>query len=38
VDYLRHGRPQTADRHVFFRAIAPRRPIGAAAVSALARS
>ncbi len=38
VDYLRHGRPQTADRHVFFRAAAPRRPIGAAAVSALARS
>ena len=38
VDYLRHGRPQTADRHVFFRAAAPRQPIGAAAVSALARS
>ena len=37
-DYLRHGRPQTADRHVFFRAAAPRQPIGAAAVSALARS
>ncbi len=38
VDYLRHGRPQTADRHVFFRVAAPRQPIGAAAVSALARS
>ena len=38
VDYLRHGRPQTADRHVFVRAAAPRQPIGAAAVSALARS
>jgi integrase/recombinase XerD len=38
VDYLRHGRPQTADRHIFFRAAAPRQPIGAAAVSALARS
>ena len=38
VDYLRHGRPQTADRHVFFRAAAPRQPIGTAAVSALARS
>jgi len=38
VDYLRHGRPQTADRHVFFRAAAPRQPIGAAAVSSLARS
>jgi integrase/recombinase XerD len=38
VDYLRHGRPQSADRHVFFRAAAPRQPIGAAAVSSLARS
>jgi site-specific recombinase XerD len=37
VDYLRHGRPDTADRRVFFRAAAPRRPIGAAAVSSLAR-
>ena len=23
VDYLRHGRPPTTDRHVFFRALAP---------------
>ena len=23
VDYLQHGRPQTNDRHVFFRAAAP---------------
>jgi len=38
VDYLRNGRPDTADRHVFFRAVAPRRPLGAAAVSACARS
>lgn len=38
VDYLRHGRPETSDRHVFFRAVAPRRPIGAAAVSAIARA
>ena len=38
VDYLQHGRPVTEDRHVFFRAAAPRRPIGAAAVSSLARS
>ena len=38
LDYLRHGRPATTDRHVFFRAVAPRRPIGAAAVSSLARS
>jgi site-specific recombinase XerD len=37
LDYLRHGRPTTTDRHVFFRAVAPRRPIGAAAVSSLAR-
>ncbi len=37
VDYLQHGRPQTADRHVFFRAVAPVAPIGAAAVSACAR-
>jgi site-specific recombinase XerD len=37
VDYLQHGRPATTDRHVFFRAAAPRRPIGAAAVSSLAR-
>lgn len=38
LDYLQHGRPATTDRHVFFRAAAPRRPIGAAAVSSLARS
>ena len=37
VDYLRHGRPNTGDRRVFFRVAAPRRPIGAAAVSSLAR-
>lgn len=33
IDYLQHGRPQTTDRHVFFRAVAPLRPIGSAAVS-----
>jgi len=38
LDYLQHGRPATTDRHVFFRAAAPRRPIGAAAVSSLCRS
>jgi integrase/recombinase XerD len=38
LDYLQHGRPVTTDRHVFFRAAAPRRPIGAAAVSSLSRS
>jgi len=37
LDYLERGRPATTDRHVFFRAVAPRRPIGAAAVSSLAR-
>lgn len=37
VDYLRHGRPDVGDRHVFFRVSAPVRPIGSAAVSALAR-
>lgn len=37
VDYLQHGRPESTDRHVFFRAMAPREPIGAAAVSSLAR-
>ena len=36
IDYLQHGRPATADRHVFFRAVAPREPIGSAAVSGLA--
>ena len=38
LDYLRRGRPETTDRHVFFRAAAPRRPLGAAAVSAIARN
>jgi integrase/recombinase XerD len=37
LDYLQYGRPETSDRHVFFRAVAPRQPIGAAAVSSLAR-
>jgi integrase/recombinase XerD len=37
LDYLQHGRPATSERHVFFRAVAPRKPIGPAAVSALAR-
>lgn len=36
ADYLQHGRPQTSDRHVFFRAVAPVQPIGPAAVSARA--
>jgi site-specific recombinase XerD len=33
VDYLKNGRPKTADRHVFFRAQAPARPLTAPAVS-----
>jgi integrase/recombinase XerD len=37
ADYLQHGRPQTAERRIFFRAAAPLRPVGAAAVSAAAR-
>jgi integrase/recombinase XerD len=37
LDYLQHGRPVTSDRHVFFRAAAPRQPIGAACVSSRAR-
>lgn len=37
ADYLQHGRPQTAERRIFFRAAAPVRPVGAAAVSAMAR-
>jgi site-specific recombinase XerD len=35
--YLRTGRPPSEDRHVFFRATAPIRPIGGDAVSGLAR-
>lgn len=37
VDYLRHARPDSSDRHVFFRTMAPVQPIGAAAVSSRAR-
>ncbi len=37
IDYLRHGRPQSTDRHVFFRAVAPVVPIGPAAISSRAR-
>ncbi len=33
VDYLQNGRPQTADRHVFFRVVAPQSPITGDAVS-----
>lgn len=37
LDYLQRGRPTTSDRHVFFRAVAPRQPISAAGVSSRAR-
>jgi site-specific recombinase XerD len=37
ADYLQHGRPDTNDRHVFMRAVAPVEPIRAAAVSGCAR-
>ena len=37
VDYLRRGRPQTDERRVFFRALAPVQPLGPAAVSSRAR-
>lgn len=37
VAYIKDGRPETADRHVFFRAAAPLRPVGPAAVSGRAR-
>jgi site-specific recombinase XerD len=36
VDYLMHGRPQSAERQVFFMAFAPVRPISPTAVSKLA--
>lgn len=38
VDYLQRGRSQTTDRHVFFRAVAPMRPIAQAGISSCARS
>ena len=37
ADYLRNGRPESPDRHVFFRAMAPLQPIRTAAVSGCAR-
>jgi integrase/recombinase XerD len=33
IDYLKRGRPETVDRHLFFRVVAPQDPISAAAVS-----
>jgi site-specific recombinase XerD len=37
VEYLQHGRPETSSRRVFFRAVAPVAPIGAAAIATRAR-
>jgi integrase/recombinase XerD len=36
VDYLKHGRPQTADRHIFYRVMAPLAPMTDGAVSSRA--
>jgi len=36
IDYLKNGRPQTTDRHVFLRSMAPWGPITSAAVSSAA--
>jgi len=33
IDYLKHGRPETAERRLFIRNVAPRTRIGSAAVS-----
>ena len=37
ADYLQHGRPESPDRRVFFRAVAPLQPLGTDAVSSCAR-
>ncbi len=36
IEYIKRGRPETTDRHLFFRTVAPRVPISAAAVSSSA--
>ncbi len=33
LEYLQHGRPQTEDRHLFFRVVAPKVPIRSSAIS-----
>jgi integrase/recombinase XerD len=33
IEYLQSGRPQTEDRHIFFRTLAPRVPIRSSAIS-----
>lgn len=37
ADYLRNGRPDTGDRHVFFRVLAPIRPVTGVLVTNVAR-
>ena len=36
LDYLKHGRPKTSDRHIFFRVLAPLSPLTAEAISSRA--
>jgi integrase/recombinase XerD len=36
IDYLKRGRPETQDRHLFFRVVAPCAPISSAAVASSA--
>lgn len=36
IDYLKNARPETKDRHLFFRVVAPFHPISSAAVSSAA--
>lgn len=38
VAYLKNGRPESNDRRIFFRSMAPFFPIGSAAISSLARN
>ena len=33
VDYLKHGRPETSKRHIFFRVLAPRVPMTSSSIS-----
>ena len=34
LDYLQHGRPQTEDRHLFFRVLAPVKPVTSSCIAA----
>jgi len=33
IDYLKHGRPETTDRHIFFRSVAPYMPLTYSAIA-----